>query len=202
LELLRVSSIQGLRGKTRTPALTVGKDGRGRLLIESPFYVAKYRDGAGLVQTAATGCRDETAARRVPGDLERKAELLRSNVMTAAEAATGVHQGRPFGEHLDAYLLHLEAAGASPKHRYEVRRQLNRLDAECRFGRLADLDAGAVERWLVHRLAEGMSARTRNTHFTAALAFVNWCIRDGRRADRQANEEADRRRARRALDES
>jgi integrase len=133
---------------------------------------------------------------------------VRSNVLTAAEAATGEHQGRPPAEHHDAYLLHLEAAGVSAKHRYEVRRQLKRLAAECRFGRLPDLDAGAVERWLVQRTAEGMSGRTRNTYFAAALAFVNWCIRDGRLVVNpfgriaKANEKVDRRRTRRALNEA
>src|SRR5438034_4575575 len=72
------------KGKTRTAPLTTGKDGSDRVLIESPFYVAKYRDGAGVVQVEPTGCRDETAARSVLADLERKAELIRSNVMTAA----------------------------------------------------------------------------------------------------------------------
>src|SRR5215510_2571370 len=69
------------RGKTRTAPLTVGQDGTDRILTESPCYVAKYRDGAGVVQTVATGCRDEQAARRVLADLERKAELVRSGVM-------------------------------------------------------------------------------------------------------------------------
>jgi integrase len=193
------------RGKTRTAPLTVGKDGNERIILESPFYVAKYRDGTGVMRVVATGCRDETAARRVLTDLERKAELVRSNVMTAAEAATSEHQCRPLAEHFDAYLLHLEAANTAAKHRYEVRRQLNRLAADCRWVRLADLEAGAIERWLLQRTTEGVAGRTRNTYLAAALAFANWCIREGRLAVNpfervaKANEEADRRRTRRAL---
>jgi integrase len=128
--------------------------------------------------------------------------------MTSAEAAVGEHQGRPLAEHLDAYLFHLDAAGTCQKHRYEVRRKLDWLAADCHFGRLADLDAGALERWLVQRTGEGMSARTRNTYLGAALAFVHWCITVGRLAVSpfiripKANEEADRRRTRRALEEA
>jgi integrase len=203
----RLARWKDRKGKTRTALLTVGQDGAERVLLESPFFVAKYRDGSGKVRVAPTGCRDEQAARRVLADLERRAELIKAKVLTAAEAATGEHQGRPLAEHLDAYLLHLDAAGTTVKHRYEVRRQLNRLNSDCHFGRLADLDGPAVERWFVQRTAEGMAARTRNTYLAAVLAFVNWCINEGRLSGNpfariaKADEEADRRRSRRALDE-
>src|SRR5438105_415365 len=107
------------KGKTRTAPLTTGKEGADRIVTESPYFVAKFRDGAGVVCVEATGCRDETAARQVLADLERRAELVRSNVMTAAEAAIGDHQGTPLAGHLDAYLAYLEAKGACPEHRSE-----------------------------------------------------------------------------------
>src|SRR6516162_8531676 len=74
------------RGKTRTAPLTTGNDGSERIVTESPYFVAKYRDGAGVVQTVTTGCRDEQAARQVLADLERRAELVKAGVMTGAEA--------------------------------------------------------------------------------------------------------------------
>jgi integrase len=194
-------------GKTRMAPVTTGKDGADRIVTESPFYVAKWRDGKGIVREQSTGCRDETAARQVLARLERKAELVKSNVMTAQEAAIGDHQGTPLADHLAAYRLHLEAAGVSAKHLYEVRRQLDRLARDCQFGRLADLDTAPVERWLVQRAGEGMSGRTRNTYLAAAVAFANWCVEDGRIALNpftriaRANEEADRRRTRRSLDD-
>ena len=125
------------RGKSRTAPLTVGEDGSERITLESPFYVAKWRDGAGVVRTEATGCKDETAARQMLADLERRAELVCSGVMSAAEAIIGDHQGEPLPNHVGDYLLHLEASGVSAKHLYEIRRQLSRLAADCGFGRLA-----------------------------------------------------------------
>ncbi len=101
------------KGKTRSAPLTVGKDGAERIVTESPYYVAKYRDGAGVVQTVATGCRDETAARQVLADLERRAELVRSNVMTAAEDQIARHQGTALDEHFAAFDEHLQAKGDS-----------------------------------------------------------------------------------------
>ena len=77
----------------------MGRNGSERIVTESPYYVAKWRDGAGVVRTEATGCRDETAARQVLTDLERRAELVRSGVMTGAEASIGDHQAAPLAEH-------------------------------------------------------------------------------------------------------
>ncbi len=37
------------RGKTRTAPLTVREDGAECITLESPVYVAKYRDGGGVV---------------------------------------------------------------------------------------------------------------------------------------------------------
>ena len=60
------------KGKTRTAPVTTGKDGADRIRDESGTYVARYRDGNGLVVEVSTGCRDKTAAQSVLADLERK----------------------------------------------------------------------------------------------------------------------------------
>jgi hypothetical protein len=136
------------KGKTRTAALTVGEDGSERISVESPCYVAKFRDGAGVVRVVSTGCKDETAARQVLADLERKAELVRSGVMSATEAAIGRHQTTPLDDHIAAYLTYLESSGACAEHRTERRRQLRCIARDCGFSRLADLERGALESWL------------------------------------------------------
>src|SRR5262245_54338546 len=51
-------------------------------------------------------------------------------------------------------------------------------------------------------------ARTRNTYLSTLIAFANWCVEDNRLATNplariaKANEDADRRRNRQALDEA
>src|SRR5262245_11706498 len=195
------------KGKTRTAPLTVGKDGSERIVTESPYYVAKYRDGAGVVQTVATGCRDETAARQVLADLERKAELVRSGVMTAAEAAIGNHQPAPLTEHFGAFDQHHQAKGVTKIHREDTGRYLNRLAVDCTFRTLADLRREALEGWLAVRAAEGMSARTRNAYRNALVSSCNWAVETNRLAANpfdpvpKANEKADPRRQRRAMTE-
>jgi integrase len=204
----RLARWKDRRGKTRTALLTMGKDGAERIILESPFYVAKYRDGAGVVQLVATGCRDETAARQVLANLTRKAELVRSNVMTAAEAAIGDHQARPLADHFAAFDEHHRAKGVTKIHREDTGRYLKRLAADCAFGTLADLRRETLERWLAQRTAEGMSARTRNAYRNALVSFCNWCIEANRLAVNpfdavpKANEKADPRRQRRAMAEA
>jgi integrase len=194
-------------GKSRTGRLTAGKDGGPRVLIESPFYVAKYRNGNGQVVEESTGCRDETAARAVLANLERRAELIKAKVITAVEDGIGQHQEKSIAEHFTAYLTHLDSKEVSPEHRAERQRQLNRIAKECGLRRLSDLAREPLERWLMLQAQAKMSPRTRNTYLVAAKAFSNWCVESGRLAGNPfskvatANEAIDPRRRRRAMTE-
>lgn len=73
----RLARWKDRKGKTRTAPLTVGTGGTDRIVTESPYFVAKYRDGTGVVRVVPTGCRDETAARQVLADLERFAGIAK-----------------------------------------------------------------------------------------------------------------------------
>ncbi len=193
-------------GKTRTEPVTTTAKG-DRIRIRSSKYVAKYRDGSGIVRKVATGCRDETAARSVLAELVRRAELVKSNVLSAAEDAAADHQRIPLSQHLAAYGDHVRAKGVSRTYRENAGRYLRRLASECRFAMLVDLDRAAMERWLAKQAAAGMSARSRNAHLAALIAFCNWCVDTRRLAVnpfarmKKANEKADRRRQRRAMTE-
>ncbi len=193
--------------KRRTAPVTVGKNGTDRIVITARTYMAKFRDGSGIVKEVATGCRDESAARSILGKLERRAVLVKGEVLTAAEDAIIDHQGTPLVDHIDAFIDHQKAKGVSRRVK-DTLSQLRRVAAGCGFRRLADLDATALERWLLDRKAEGMSAGTMNQYRSAWVAFGNWCARNGRLLGNplsvlpKADESADRRRTRRALTES
>ena len=98
------------KGKRRTALLTVSGD---RITIESGTYTAKYRDGSGIVRKVSTGCRDESAARSVLTKLERRAELVKGEVITASEDAVIDHQTTPLADHIMAYLTKLESEGGN-----------------------------------------------------------------------------------------
>src|SRR4051795_9448820 len=92
------------KGKLRTAPLTTGRDGEERIRDESSTYFARFRDGNGVVVETATGCRDETAARQVLADLERRAERVRSGLLTSAEDRIAEHLTTPILAHVDAYI--------------------------------------------------------------------------------------------------
>lgn len=195
------------KGKTRTAPLTKGQDGSERLLFESPFYVAKYRDGSGVLRVEPTGCRDETAARQVLADLERRAELVRSRVMTAKEDSVARRLDEPIADHLAAYAAHMRGRGLSDTHRSYTDSHLRRIVAECSFGTLKDFAREPFERWLLRLGDAGAGARTRNCYRDDLVTFCNWCVDTARLVVNpfvgigKLNTDTDRRRQRRAMSE-
>ncbi len=207
---VRLARWRDTKGKTKTAPVTTGKDGAERIRDGSSTYVARYRDGDGLVVEVSTRCRDKTAAQNVLADLERKAERVRAGLLTPAEARTAEHLATRIGHHVESYLNNLEATGVTAKHVRETRRILTRIFGECGFRTLADLDASVVESWLNERRRANASARTRNVDRTALVSFGNWCASKnvGRLVANpfndlpRADEKADPRRKRRAMTET
>jgi hypothetical protein len=134
------------RGRSHTAPLTIGRGGSERIREESSRFYARYKDGGGLWVETTTGCRDLGAAQQVLADLERRAERVRSGLLTSAEDRIAEHLASPLGEQFDAYLASLESAGVVPLHRHNVRVYLSRIAADCRLVRLGDLRREALER--------------------------------------------------------
>jgi hypothetical protein len=147
------------KGKIRTAPAMTGRDGSERIREESSTYFARHRDGNGIVVETPTGCRDETAARQMPADLERRAERVRAGLLTPSEARIAEHQSSAITGQVSDFLTSLEASGATMKHVRETRRVLGRVLEGCQFHTLADLERSAVEHWLNCRRNEGASAR-------------------------------------------
>lgn len=191
---------KGRDGKPRTAPVR-----GGRIITTAATFTAKFRDGEGIVREVATGCRDEQAARRILADLERRAELVRAGVMTAAEDAIADHQTTPLADHFAAFDRALAARGAGRSYRCETIRYLTRLAAALRWNRLNDLNRPRAEDWIAG--LDRISARTRNAYRNALVLFANWCAETGRLVNNpfarmpKFNEKTDRRRQRRALTE-
>ena len=134
-------------GKTLTAPLTAGKDGADRIVTESPFHVAKYRDGSGSCASCSTGCRDETAARQWLANVERRAERVTAGMMTPAEDRMADHLALPLEAAFAGFDAHLRGKGTSEIHRQYTARYLRRLAGECAFRTLGDLRRDALERW-------------------------------------------------------
>ena len=195
-------------GSARSAQMVPGESDDVRVRGRSAFYTAKYRAANGQIVEVSTGCRDETAARAVLAQLERRAELVKAGVLTDAEDEAANHASVPLARHFDAYEKHLQVKGCVTQRVGMVRQRLERLAAECGFARLNRMSAGAVEKWLVQQQDAGMSAAARNNYREAAVCFGNWCRRTRRLTENpfadvpRADAQCDRRHQRRALSEA
>ncbi len=213
----RLARWKTAKGKTRTAAVIVPSEGKfagqERIVVETPTYFADYRDGNGHLRRVATGCRDESSARAVLAELEKRAEKVRAGIITKSEDAMTVHQHTPLTEHVAEFISTMRAAGRSEVHVTGTERLILRVTDEAGFRRLSDIQAGGVERWLAQQTLPQvgkatMGARTRNSYLIALRSFCNWCVERDRlpfnplaKLDR-ADERSDRRRQRRALTEA
>ena len=195
-------------GKARTAPVTTGNDGTDRIVVTVGTYLAKFRDGSGYVCEVSTGCRDEDAVRSVLGKLERRAELVKSEVITTAEAATADHQRTPIADHFAAYHEHRTAKGLNAVRIANTKSRLERLAAECDFRRLADCSADALTRWLARQQSKGMSGGNPNEYRQELVGFGNWCVETHRLSVNpfanvpKAGANSDRRRQRRSMTEA
>ncbi len=142
--------------------------------------------------------------------MERRAELVKAEVISTGEAATADHQTTPVADHFATYLDHLRARETSPVRVANMRRQFDRVSGDCGFRKLGELDGGKLTKWLLQREAEEMSAATRNGYRETLVMFANWCCSGTRprlsgnpfAEVPKANVKSDRRRQRRAMTEA
>ncbi len=128
-------------------------------------------------------------------------------VRLASELARGDLERAIAESHLADYRAHLQGAGRSSGHMWEVVRVIRRVCIACRFNNTAALDANVLDKYLAGLVAAGKSYRTRNSALKSVRAFVRWLVRSDRLAKdpfrtlSAINEAADpRRRRRRALE--
>ncbi|MCA9099389.1 MAG: hypothetical protein KDA36_13425, partial [Planctomycetaceae bacterium] len=181
--------------------------GTERIIFEVRTFTAKYRDGSGQVVVRPTECKDETAARWMLADWERRAELVKSNVVSAAEDAIFDHQRVPLKDQIELYIEHQTGKGLNLDRIKSTRQRLNRIADDCSFRFLPDLKGESLKRWLLDQQREKMSAGSRNGYRDAIVRFANWCVRTRRflvnpfQNIPKADNRSDCRRKRRALTE-
>lgn len=195
-------------GTLRTAEVLTDARGRVRIRGRTATFVAKFRNGAGVIVEPPNGCKDETAAKAVLANLERRAELMRAGVITQEEDEAGRHGTQPLVDHhdqLDAWTEHPRTKGSTKHWWTQANRRVKEICDERGIRRLRDLSVAPVERWMRDQTDAGMSAGTRNGYRRALIAFANWCARTGRLASNPlshvatADGRSDRRRTRRAL---
>lgn len=203
----------GRHGKTYVAPIITGRNGKTRIRVEARTYTAKYRDGQGIVREHATGCRAKRSAEIVLAKLEQEAEKVKAGVLSSAESEMAKHRDTPLLKHIEAYITHQNAKGINKQWVKDTRSRLLRLCDKCKLHRLSDLKADTLERWLLdkaeydERSGKSMGARTRNVHRGSMIGLANWLVKKKRILANpfldvpQADEKADCRRKRRALNE-
>lgn len=204
----QLARVKPERGRTQTFPVKPGRDGQPKIVVTSSTYVAKYRDGGGVIRKVSTGCREEAAARSILKDLERRAELVKAGVVTQSESRTADQQTRPLCDHFVEFRESMVGKERDATHCKTTLRYLERLTEACSWNYLRDITRDSLEKWQANAVKVGTSARTRNAFVTALTSFLNWCVQSDRltanpiNGVKRANEKADRRRQRRALAEN
>lgn len=168
------------KGNLRTALVTIGANDEIRVRIEAKTFTAKYRDGTGIVQEVATGCRDKTAAQAVLRELVARSERVKSGLVSADDDAAIDHQHATLTELLAVYIEHLRAKGRSASHLNDCERLAKRTFSDCGFIALRDIATESLERWLTSLTDNGLSPRTRNSYLQAVGGFCRWCVLSGR----------------------
>jgi integrase len=161
--------------------------------------------GADGIKRSQKGCSDK----RVTEEMARAAEsaVARTRAgLSDPKAERMARKGRrPMDEHIAEFIAGMESKGCDPKHVRSTRTYIERVVTLAGIERIADLTPSAVMQAVAALKTDGLSARAVNAYLTAAKSLSRWLKRDGRTVDysletlAKLNEQADRRRIRRAL---
>jgi integrase len=175
----------------------------GAVKKKSPTHWIRYYLPSGE-RRKAKGYRDKKATETYAAELERRAEREHAGVIDPTDA----HAKRPLAEHAEDFRRYLAAKSNTPPYVQLILFRLYAVLDDCRFVRVADVQAAAVVEFLARLRAgpKGKSVKTANEYLAAAKGFTRWLWRNGRvKVDplaflsKLANGAADVRHARRDL---
>ena len=166
-------------GKKRTGTVFIDKHGKRRVRTKSGTYYVKYRDGEGIVQEVATGCRDKQSAQKKLDDLLAIADKVRVGSLTTTDLEIGEYSKMPLADHVAGYIADLTSRGVNADRIKTSDTRLKDACDGCGFRLLRDLNAEALRKWL--RQDSEMSAATYNWHSALWVAFGWWLT--GRRLE-------------------
>ncbi len=185
----------------------------------------RYVDADGAKRTVK-GCSDKRATEEMARAAELAAARVKAGLSDPKAERIAREGRRPIGEHIAEFIAGMESKDCDPKHVRSTRTYLDRIVKLARIERVADLNPSAIMQAVAILKTDGppdvpkrpakegdeaaskpkgLSARAVNAHLTAVKSLSRWLKRDGRTADYaletlgKQNEQADRRRIRRAL---
>ena len=218
-----IASWRDRSGERQTGLVVESADGTKRVRVTSQTYNAKYRDGNGIMQVVSTGCREKQSAMSVLDELMHRAELVKAKILTSDQANIADFQNTLLSEHIEEYFEHLKARRVDADRTKTTKKRLIESSDGCGFRYLNDLNADSLHKWLATEMSDKerkMSAAVYNGYVQIWISFGNWCIgkriggnRSSMNGDKRLianpfdgmgklDEQADRRRKARALNEN
>ncbi len=182
---LNVKMAQWVDNRGRKQKAEVHKDGE-RIVVTSKVWYMQYRDESGIVRRESTKCTNREVAEKVLAERLDQVEKIRNRVVSPEVVKVTNHAQVPLSDHVDDYLEFLgnktvKGRKVSQNHVDNVSRHLERIQSDCGFRWLVDINRDTFSRWMSQRLeAEEMSPRTVNTYRSAWMAFSSWCIKENR----------------------
>ena len=171
---IRLAQWTNRSGKVKTAELNENGD---RIRCETETYIAKYRDGDGVIREVPTGCRDKQAAMAVLNDLESMAERIKANIVTSAEAKIGEQFADILlSDHIADYVRHLTERRVHPHRVKNTDTRLKESATECGFRFMRDMSSDKLQRWLGEQVhgERKMSASVHNGFVQVWISFGNW----------------------------
>jgi integrase len=168
-------------------------------------WTARYKDAGGKWRSRK-GYASKAETERLARHLEDEASKVRAGLVDPRAQSRREAELRPVADHVEDYRRALLAKGDTARHAAHTAGALRRVLADANVRTLGDLDPVRVQEAL-GRLKAVRSARTCNHALGAVKAWAAWLHDAGRLAEvprglrklAKYNEEADRKRVRRAL---
>jgi len=151
------------------------------------------------------GCTDRRVTEELAREAESKVARIKAGLVDLKAERIAREARRPIAEHVADFIAGSKAKGNDPKHVRSTRTYIERVITLAGIERISDLSPSSVSLAVTALKAEALSARAVNAYVTAIKSFSRWLKRDGRMSDysletlTKQNEQADRRRVRRAL---
>jgi len=179
-------------------------------------WTGSYRGPDGRWRSFA-GSTDKAATQAEANRREAEARLVREGIVAPKESTRRKESARPIAEHVEDFRLSLIAKGRTAKHADHQASTLARLLSAAGIGTVAELGVEPVVKAVAgltvepkgrsRAVARPASARTKNHARASFRAFARWLWDSDRMREPlrglgllgRFNEEADRRRVRRAL---
>ncbi|MGE3108978.1 MAG: hypothetical protein AB7G11_16670 [Phycisphaerales bacterium] len=83
---------------------------------------------------------------------------------------------RPIAEHLDGFIEHITARGRDDRYVRQLRPRLERFFDHAGIGRLVDVTADSLDKYVLHLRRDERSGYTVNEVIGTAKAFTKWAV--------------------------